>query len=206
MTTPTPYSSEFSVPPQPVPGATVTEDMLPPVPPRPKALITGLILLALSGLSFEIGSLLEVIARFQASPSPYGSSPGNGVVMWLIYSVLVCGAIIVLGRLVWLGSPTGLLLLILGTGYATANLLLMNYTLVSDLVFEPSPPGLTDYVLQDPQTVGLRVAVVLALPALIAFCWRSSRRWSRRAGMIRHVRGFIRKGRPVTMLPPAMYE
>lgn len=189
-----------------MPGATVTEDMLPPVPPRPRALIVGLALLVLSGLCFVIGSLWNALAQFGAPESRYAASPGSSLVTSLLFSVAVCAAIIVLGRLVWLGSQAGLVLLILGTGYAMIRVLGWISWLVRWLVLEQSPRLLADVMLADPRTIGINVAALLALPALIAFCWRSSRRWSRRAGTIRHVRGFIRKGRPVTMLPPAMYE
>lgn len=203
MTTPQPYSGDFSVPPQVAP-ATITEDMLPPAPPRPATATAAAVLLGLFGLTLVGGMVWRVVEELTAS-APYDRGAA-GILVPLLLMLLFGGAVGVLLRLVWLGSQVGSILTMVLTGYLTWTTGLVFVGTVRTLVTGGSVDALVERYGDNPASITPAVAGLICLPILILLALPPSWRWSRKAGMIRQIRALIRKGRPVTRLPQQIFD
>lgn len=200
------YSSDFSVPPNPQADGGITEDMLPPVPSRPLPVTAAAVLLGLFGLALVVGALWRLI---EILTEPDSSDFGRSVVsslLPLVYGLLFTVAVVALLRLVWLGSTVGSVLTMLLAGYVTLLAGIVVVKLLSTLAAGGDPGSVVEPHFGDPARIALTIGAGTVVPLPILLLLPVSWRFSRKAGMIRQIRGFIRKGRPVTRLPQQLFD
>lgn len=183
--------------------------MVPPIPPRPRALVVGLWLMVVAGSGGAIGSVVQAIVwSLTSKTAPATLTPRIFDVLMMGFT-LVAVPMGVLAYLVWRGSDIALILVIIGTSVASFRIPYLIAEAIAQLIQRGALRAdffeLANLRFTRPGVSGFNAAVWIATPILVAFIMRSSRRWTRTAAAIRSVTKRLKRGQVVQAMPPKVY-